>query len=137
MTVKTENLWPDFSFEETVRGPKTILEEQAQFLAKGTKNVLTANVRTETTNNGEIRNIFQLIAPKIDGYKFTLFTIIQKNIHPFPCKVDGEKSYSIKNEETLIEKLKSIFSSPETKEIINILISQSKDNTQKSEFFFV
>lgn len=137
MTIKTENLWPDFSLEEIVRSPKTILEEQAQFLAKGTKNILTANVRTETFDNDEIRNIFQLIAPKLDGYKYTLFTVTQKSIHPFPCKLDGEKSYSIQNEENLVEKLKSIFSSNETKEIINILISQSVDNSPKLDFFFV
>ena len=131
MTIKTENLWPDFSFGETVRGPKNILEEQAQFLVKGTKNVLNANVRTETFDDGKIRIIFQLIAPKLDGYKYTLFTVTQKSIHPFPCKFDGEKSFSIKNKEDLVEKLKSIFNSKETRDIINILISQSVDNTKK------
>ncbi|PWK28570.1 hypothetical protein LV89_00774 [Arcicella aurantiaca] len=131
MTIKTENLWPDFSVEETVISPKTILEEQIQFLGKGTKNVLTANIRTETFENGEIKNIFQLVAPKLDGYKYTLFTLTQKDIRPFPCKFDGEKTFSIKNKETLIERLRVVFNSDETKEIIKILISQSMDNPKR------
>ncbi len=136
MTIKTQNLWPDFLFDETVRSPKNILEEQAHFLAKMTKNVLTASVRTESIENGEIRNIFQIIAPKLDGYRYTLFTIVQKSINPFPCKIDGEKSYSIKNEESLVEKLKSILGSGETKRIISILISQSVENSKKQHYSF-
>ena len=128
MTTTTQNLWPEFPFDNLIRSPKFILEEQANFLAKNTKNLLTANVKTHTGYDGRLEHIFEIIAPALDNYKYSLFTINQKDIFLYPCRLEGESAYSINTEEDLISKLKEIFSSAETQKIINSLMSQSKEN---------
>lgn len=127
MTATIENLWPDFATDDIVRSPKIILREQASFLGKRTKNILTGNIRTESYRNQFSHN-FQIIAPNLDNYTYSLFTIVEEDIFGFPCKLRGENTFSIKTEEELLERLKVIFSSEETKKVINSLMSQSIQN---------
>jgi len=127
MTATIENLWPDFTSDEIVRSPKTILREQASFLGQRTKNILTGNISTGTYR-GQFSHNFQIVAPKLNNYTYTLFTIVDENIFGFPCKFQSENSFSIKTEEELLERLRVIFSSDDTKKVINSLISQSIDN---------
>ena len=130
MTVTIENLWPDFTTDEIVRSPKTVLREQASFLGKRTKNILTGNIRTESYRN-QFSHSFQIVAPNLNNYTYTLFTIVEEDIFGFPCKFQSESSFSIKTEEELLERLKNIFSSDETKKVINSLMSQSIENDKK------
>ncbi len=127
MTAIIENLWPDFTTDEIVRNPKIILREQASFLGKSTKNILTGNIRTESWRN-QFSHSFQIVAPNLNNYTYTLFTIVEEDIFGFPCKFQSESSFSIKNEEELLARLKEIFSSDDTKKIINSLMSQSIEN---------
>jgi hypothetical protein len=127
MTAIIENLWPDFTTDEIVRSPKIILREQASFLGKSTKNILTGNIRTESWRN-QFSHSFQIVAPNLNNYTYTLFTIVEEDIFGFPCKFQSESAFSIKNEEELLARLKEIFSSDDTKKIINSLMSQSIEN---------
>lgn len=121
----TDNLWPEFNLDEVIRSPKTILNEQAEFLAKKTKNLLMANVKTYVGNN-KIRHDFEIIAPKLNGYKYTLFNITHESVFIYPCIIDLPMiEYKVENESILIEKLKDIFNSSEIKKVIQALISQS------------
>ena len=123
-----ENLWPEFPVDNLVKSPKSILEEQAIFLATNTKNLLTANINTHTNFDGRLEHTFEIVAPALNGYKYSLFTINQKDIFLYPCRLEGEGQYSINTEDDLIKKLKDIFNSAETQKIINSLMSQSKEN---------
>ena len=130
MTATIENLWPDFTTDAVVRSPKTVLREQASFLGKRTKNILTGNIRTESYQ-GRFSHNFQIVAPNLNNYTYTLFTIVEEDIFGFPCKFQDETFFSIKTEEELLERLKNIFSSDETKKVINSLMSQSIENDKK------
>lgn len=72
----SKNLWPDFEVGK-IKNPKTILVEQANFLGEQTKNILNANVSTGTigADSKTIVNIFEIIAPMLDNYKYQLFNI--------------------------------------------------------------
>ena len=130
MIATIENLWPEFATDDVIRSPKIILREQASFLGKRTKNILTGNIRTESWKN-QFSHSFQIVAPNLNNYTYTLFTIVEEDIFGFPCKFQSESSFSIKSEEELLERLKVIFSSEETKKVINSLLSQSIGNDKK------
>lgn len=130
MTATIENLWPDFATDDIIRSPKIILREQASFLGKRTKNILTGNIRTDSYQN-QFSHSFQIVAPNLNNYTYTLFTIVEEDIFGFPCKFQSESSFSIKTEEELLERLKLIFSSDDTKRVINSLMSQSIGNDKK------
>ena len=64
-----ETLWPEFLFDVSERNPKTVLNEQAKFLADGTKNILTATVKTSMNNsNGSFIYNFSIVAPSLSNY---------------------------------------------------------------------
>lgn len=120
----TDNLWPEFALDEVIRSPKTILNEQAEFLAKGTKNLLTANVRTAPSNGGGILYFFEIIAPNLNGYKYSLFYILQRDVFFYPCNFNGQ--FDIDSEEMLLHELKDLFNADSTKKVISSLLAQSK-----------
>ena len=126
----TENLWPDFALDTEIRGPKTILTEQASFLANGTRNLLTADVIVAPYgNDGGLSYRFEIIASNLNGYKYTLFRIFQGDIFYYPCNFSmGSKSFTVNSEGELLQTLKGVFSDAETTKIITSLIAQSKEN---------
>lgn len=123
----TENLWPKILLNEVEKSPKSILNEQAKFLSDSTKNILNAVVVTIGYNDGNIEHTFDIIAPSLNGYRYSLMTISQQGFQLYPCNLHSKKTYAISNENDLLKKLKEIFSSDETKKIIYALISQSRD----------
>ena len=124
----TESLWPTFSLEELERSPKTILKEQAVFFSKSTRNILTATIRTSPYLGGTFEHEFKIVAPQLNGYKYTLLTIHQKGVFSYPCSLYFEdSSYDLSNEDELLFRLREIFSSDLTKKIVSNLIAQSKD----------
>ncbi len=124
----TENLWPQFSLDELPRTPKTILNEQAEFFAYATKNLLTAKikVRPSPSSLDEIDYEFEIVAPNLGGYKYQLLKISQNTISMYPCRLEVEGNFNeIENEQELVEKLKEIFNSEKIKKVIKSLIAQS------------
>lgn len=129
----TDNLWPKFSLDEVITSPKTILNEQAEFLAKGTKNLLTASIKIETFSDSSIVYFFEIVAPNLNNYKYTLFSLFQKDIFFYPCVlIRNAERYTINDENHLIVSLKEVFSSELTKKIINSLIAQSKESSSSA-----
>ena len=128
-----ETLWPEFSLDVSVRSPKTVLDEQAKFLANGTKNVLTAGIRTFTPNDGYQTYQFSIIAPSLSNFNYTLLRINQKSIlEPYPCELISASIEELNDwtvilsEDELSKYLKLIFNHESTQKVINALISQSK-----------
>ena len=70
----TQNLWPDFTIDK-IRSPKTILQEQADFLKDRTKGIVYGKVVTQTLTDNTISHIFRIIAPKIGHYAYDLFAV--------------------------------------------------------------
>jgi hypothetical protein len=125
----TKNLWPEFSLAELPRTPKIILNEQAEFLARRTKNLLAGNIRVNSleSNHSEIYYDFDIIAPNLNGYRYNLFKIKHKTISLYPCTLieDVYKSHIINDEDELLSKLQEIFNSIQTQKVIKSLIAQS------------
>lgn len=139
--METQDLWPDF-FIEKVRGPKTILQEQASFLSKKTKGILEAAVLTKTSQD-QIYHFFRLISPALK-YKYDLFSI-SHGIELYPVLFDvGDNlallaeldtvlspsdytSFIAYDELSFITALSTVLKAPSTMRIIQNLYSQSLD----------
>ena len=136
----TENLWPDFDVELRIKSSKKILLEQADFFMKATQSILVAKVETNPhttnynadTNNYQVHFIdhnFNIIAPELNGYAYTLFILRQEGLNMYPCSLffDG-KEIKIDNEGILVTELKKTFSHQSTKDVVTSLLALSKDN---------
>ncbi|MBC7407567.1 MAG: hypothetical protein H7339_04185 [Arcicella sp.] len=129
MTTTTENLWPEFELEILTVSPKRILLEQASFLMQATKNILEADVTTFSHKGGEIDHNFFLIAPQLDGYRYSLLFVRQNGLIMYPSTLYFEnQAFLIETEGILLQELRRIFSEQRTKNIISSLLAQSKDN---------
>ena len=129
----TGNLWPEFALDEVIRSPKMILNEQADFLAKGTKNLLTANIKSYVDNLGDLIHDFFIVVPNLNGYKYYLFSIAHDTVLLYPCfmketEEEGVEWQKVNDENELLDVLKQIFNSERTKMVIRSLVSQSREN---------
>ena len=129
----TESLWPTFDTVNLERDPRIILKEQAMFLEKATKNVLSAEIRTTADNQSASRNKIiydlQIVAPLLSDYRYNLLEIEGKIDTLYPLRIvpsSGEKE-EVRNEREFIDALERIFKSEKTKKIISVLLARSID----------
>ena len=87
----TESLWPTFDTVNLERDPRIILKEQAMFLEKATKNVLSAEIRTTADNQSASRNKIiydlQIVAPLLSDYRYNLLEIEGKIDTLYPLRI--------------------------------------------------
>ncbi|MBC8042593.1 MAG: hypothetical protein IAF08_04030 [Rhizobacter sp.] len=142
MSTEKQNLWPkDIVDTSDLVTPVSILKEQASLLGEQTQNLVEAKVETSSITNGQLMHVFYLVAPALDNYKYRLFTIYHGvELYPLDLVDPEEKiffdpsdhtviaqtSRPVKSQEELLERLRHIFSSPQTKKVINALIAQSR-----------
>lgn len=80
------DLWPaDISVE--VQSPAAILRRQAAQLRIRTKDLLEAQVKTDSASDGDITYEFQIVAPALDGYVYTLFTASHASEFIYPISI--------------------------------------------------
>jgi len=136
------DLWPTDIINSRMRAPITILKEQAILLQQKTNGILHAKVRrilSESQLQKESGNFlyeFLLIAPGLQDYQYSLFTISHE-IELYPIVIETDKMIArelgndnndpiiIKSEPDYIERLRKIFCTKKTKKIVNAMIAQS------------
>lgn len=128
--METQNLWPDFAINK-IKSPKAILKEQAGHLMAQTNNVLSAEVRT-SHYNGNISHDFIVIAPAIDNYRYSLFSVKHAvtGYYPITINIDSDDpawEYGIEaeNEKEFVKLLSIVFNNPAIIQIVSSLLSQS------------
>lgn len=139
---KIPNLLPENFEEGNIITPLEILRIQALAFAKRTKNLLNAEVKhqiysyddsdimAEKEKHHVFYDDFYIVAPRLDGYRYSLLRIGQTNT-TYPADVwDYPQSLKkeVKNADELIEELRILFSSDATRQIIESLMSQSLKN---------
>ena len=147
-----KNLWGDTLTYETVRMPSIILKEQASILGTMTNQLLEGQVLIEKGNLSHVISLaemyaktasaatairslkdyfvyrFDIVAPTLGPYRYTLFRIIQPiEIYP-TIIVDEPQSDSLicRNEVEFTEALSLILTSERTKRVVTGLLSQVK-----------
>lgn len=128
MATHTTDFWPDDIGESEMRTPVALLREQAAALGEKTRNVVTAEVESESPSDDKFFTYsLYLVAPAI-RYRYQLLTI-RHPITLYPVSVTTPKMpnyVKVGSEEDFANWLKTVLASNETKTIIRALMAQSQ-----------
>ncbi|MDQ0254125.1 hypothetical protein J2S74_001498 [Evansella vedderi] len=123
--------------------PHGILKVQADFFEKRVGDTLFIKLTTKRLKNSDIEyglaTSFEIVAPMLDGYTYTLFTLYSKPEHDYPVAIDRNAKdndvfedldpatfeYEAKSEDEFLKNLQEIFSSQSTNSVIRNLYSKS------------
>lgn len=126
----SRNLWGDLpNVEDAGRSPKTILEEQANYLSEGTSHVLRGKVETTTTADiyKQIIHQFSIVAPFLNGYE-VLIVSAYHDAETYPVSLDDEINNVARtecsNQEAFEIALEKVLTSKKVRSVINSLLSQ-------------
>jgi hypothetical protein len=148
MSSEATDLWPDdIGIDPEERLPIDVMREQARLLGEKTHGIVRAQVRTEpwdfrswvtlmasrsprSAQPGKfdtlLRHEFVLGAPKLPGYEYLLFFVIQPPaLYPVEIVTDDDV-IEIAKLDAFENVLRTIFTSPETRKIIAGLLAQSR-----------
>jgi len=121
----TKNLWGDLSSLETVRTPKTILEEQANLLTDATGGVLVGEVTGESQFGGFCYNL-DVLVPALNRYSYTILTV-KYSVDAYPVTLTASRPLVYEqcgNEEELMAAIEKILSSRDVRSALSTLKSQ-------------
>jgi hypothetical protein len=127
---RNKDLWGDIP-EVLELTPRDLMREQATYLQKKTKGLLTAEVvlSSEPVNKGALKQTqtFYLVVPTMQ-YRYELFSIHQKDaIVVYPVELITNNGYvEAKNEEQFMSEMQKILASERTKRIVSSLLAQAK-----------
>ena len=117
-----DDLWPENIAESNMVTPVAILREQAALLGDKTKQLVAGEVQTTTTGNLFVHS-FYVAAPTLN-YRYELFRVQ----HPaafYPLVLaQGQSTSQLKSEEEFKNKLKEVFSSPQTLNVVHSILAQ-------------
>lgn len=142
-----KNLWPVKFEANSQRSPKSILEEQAGFLATITGSIVVAQVSQlpkidaiRRRLQGEFSFGLDLIAPFLENYKFTLL-LVSHDIMLYPVQIwvsenvgsELELKKGVMGDEITMESpeafeafLEKVFQSEYIKKVIGAILALSK-----------
>jgi hypothetical protein len=114
--------------ENLVKPPIAVLKELAQGLEKRTNGLLIGEVEQSFWNQEKIKLEFYIKAPSLNNYSYEVFNLNHDlSFYPLEIRPSNERSpLIVENQDELEAKLKTIFSSPEVKKVINGLLAQIK-----------
>ncbi|HEX9925913.1 MAG TPA: hypothetical protein VGD99_24870 [Anaerolineae bacterium] len=151
----TKSLWPDkIEFSDKEKPPVSILREQATYLGEKTQNLVTAEVASvagdidnslydavqslaatamgsqkRTLKKDYFYDIFYLVAPALNNYRFELFITVRKIDQFYPIEIRSDTLdidwRELNSQDELLTELGNIFSHPKTIKIIESMLVQS------------
>lgn len=113
--------------DSSVKPPIAVLKELAQGLETKTKGLLVCKVE-QFFSDPDFALQFYITAPSLNNYSYEVFNITH-NLSFYPLHIwwpANQKSLIVVNQEEFEKELKTIFSSPEVKKVINGLLAQIK-----------
>jgi hypothetical protein len=122
-----DSIFDDVIEVDSVKPPIAVLKELVQALEKKTQGLLTGKVEQNIWAS-EFKLEFYITAPSLNNYSYEVFSLTHNlNFYPLDIRSSNENTFSKVNDpEELEVKLKTIFSSPEVKRVINGLLAQIK-----------
>lgn len=123
MAENIPDFWPEDIGATTVVTPLSLMKEAASYLGPKTKQLVKAEVRTNATGDS-FQQSFLLVAPGLNNYQYLLF-YLQHPITLYPATLVWQSGPAlIMSQEQLVEKLKEIIGSEQTKKIVQALLAQ-------------
>ena len=122
MAEPIEDLWPDDLIEEDVDAPIVLLRKQADFLSARATGIVKAHVDT-SVDEGLFAHSFMIDVPSLNDYTYQLFVAMHQ-FDPYPVTIHvGDDSEEASTKQEFIGKLRELFASPKTKQLIRGLIA--------------
>lgn len=135
------DLWGNLDLSnENKNDPFEILNKQVDIFEKKVKSVLFAKLVKQNISNGnseyDLATNFQIVAPTLDHYAYTLFTLYCKIEVEYPLKIEVnfvinsndstvESEYKCNNQQEFIDALSNILQSDDAKRIVKNLYNKS------------
>jgi len=128
-----KSLWPSFGDVPAIKTPKIILQEQAAFLEKESNKYIISEVITTIglNSSNKLTHVLRITAPKIENYTAAIVQLDHDSIKLYPTTLISRikpmpVTYTINNEQELLDMLKKVFEEKETLETIKSLFAQTK-----------
>ena len=115
----------------TIIPPVAILKELAQELTKKTQGLVIAEVQPDERDYNHPHHFgfqFTIVAPSLNNYHYDVLSIWH-DLKLYPLRIylfDDNTNIEVSNQESFEEELKHIFSSSNTRKVINGLLAQVK-----------
>ena len=126
--MSTENLWGSLDDFKKIKTPLSIVREQGELLSQATQGILLGDVKI-ASQGGKIHFTLFIMAMQLNQYKCEILKV-QHGIKIYPVQVYNSRATAkwklCKTESSFVTEIKSILSSPETRDIIESLLSQSE-----------
>ncbi len=121
----SENLWPDFAVEQTLRSPRGIIEAAGSGLEKKTRGLIGFTAfGAPLIKDNKVDAAFSLWAPSLSyHYPFLRAKFAVEPFYPVTLVADKMSEMVAKDENELTASLASIFNAPSTVETIQKLMS--------------
>ncbi len=81
------NLWSTADLKVSILTPIAILRTQATLLSQTTQRLLVGEVRTTTSDKGELIIDFDVVVPALNNYRHTLLTVKHTKTENYPATV--------------------------------------------------
>lgn len=117
-----QTLWPDFDFINDSRTIRRILGDEGAGIEEKTNGIIKFSVETDGTSDGKITHHCYLKLLQI-FYQYP-FLSVSHDINEYPATIHADifkKGKLVNNESELIDSLREIFGSTETKKLIRKL----------------
>lgn len=123
MPEEIPDLWPADIGTGKLQSPVAILRREASLLGEKTSQLVTAEVTTQSQGEHFI-HAFILVCPALDNYRYELFKV-QHRLTFYPMTfITGGGGISLSTQEEFLGRLRVIFSSQDTKNIVHSLLAQ-------------
>lgn len=135
------DLWGDLDLKsENKNDPFEILNKQVDIFEKKVKSVLFAKLVKQNISNKnsdyDLATNFQIVAPTLDHYAYTLFTLYCKIEEEYPLKIEVnflrlskdtplQSEYKCENQQEFVAVLSDILQSDDAKRIVKNLYNKS------------
>ena len=126
MATHTTDFWPEDIGQPDLRTPVGLLREQATALGEKTRNLVTAEVRSES--DVDFIHALYLVAPALH-YSYQLLLIRHHPVLFYPMKVKSANDAAwaeVPSEDQFVDWLKRALASESTRKVIRALIAQSQ-----------
>ncbi len=124
------DLWPDIEQTQVIP-PVAVLKEQASALGRKTNQLLQGRVETRSDYSRQFLHTFYIVAPTLGDYTYELFWI-KHGVDQYPVVAPtysgepGPPEVRIETEGELIDYIRGVLNSANTKKVVSSLLAQVK-----------
>lgn len=135
-TTGIPDLWPK-EIEQVMLTPMAIMRAQATILRERTKNLLEAEIVSRDVPTNRLKHTFVLIAPALERYSYSLFTVEHEKNLVYPAAVESpaldtrfpDEVVEASSQDEFTQIMGAILKHDKTKAVISSLLARSNEGS--------